>query len=456
MSALLDVRDLTTRIPTRNGVLTVVDDVSFTLERGRVLRPRRRERLGQEHGVPLDPRPCRRRRRRSPSGEILFDGVDLVTLPERELNGLRGRQIAMIVQDAIAALNPVLPVGRRSPRRCSSTASPHRAATRASGRSTLMRKVGIPSPETRLDDYPHQFSGGMCQRVVIAAALACKPRVILADEPTTALDVTIQDQILKLLAELQQDLRPRSAPRHPRHGRRGPELPARRRSCMPAISSNSATRRTSSAQPRHPYTAGLLTCVPASTAPTTAALQPIAGARPTSPTRRRAAASIRAARSRTRNAAPAASRCARWRRAILGVHPPRGARPAQAVARPFRVRAGRRCDRKCVMNALPPQRGALRSSTSATSPWSTPVRRGILSRLTRTAPPRSSPSTTSRWRSSAARSSASSANPGSGKTTLGRALLRLVEPTSGEVCFRGEDLLRFSRRACWRRGATCR
>lgn len=205
MSALLEVRNLTTRIPTRNGILTIVNDVGFTLHEGECFG------LVGESGSGKS-MVCRSILRLPPTsaelteGQVLFDGLDLVRIPERELNELRGRQIAMIVQDAIAALNPVLPVGRQI---AEAMLEHGVVATRAAARERsieLMRKVGIPSPEARIDNYPFEFSGGMCQRVVIAAALACNPRVILADEPTTALDATVQIQILLLLRELQREL----------------------------------------------------------------------------------------------------------------------------------------------------------------------------------------------------------------------------------------------------------
>jgi oligopeptide/dipeptide ABC transporter ATP-binding protein len=279
MSALLDVRNLTTRIPTRNGVLTIVNDVGFTLNEGECFG------LVGESGSGKS-MVCRSILRLPPTsaaltgGQILFDGVDLVSLPERDLNALRGRHIAMIVQDAIAALNPVLPVGRQ----VAEAMLEHGIATsRADARErviALMRKVGIPSPEARVDNYPYEFSGGMCQRVVIAAALACNPRVILADEPTTALDVTIQDQILKLLVELQKDLR--LAVLLVTH-----DMGVVAQNCQRVGVMYSghivelATTQDIFSQPRHPYTAGLLSCVP-SIDPEDGdrRLQPIAGSPP--------------------------------------------------------------------------------------------------------------------------------------------------------------------------------
>jgi oligopeptide/dipeptide ABC transporter ATP-binding protein len=279
MSALLDVRGLTTRIPTRNGVVTVVNDVAFSLEQGECFG------LVGESGSGKS-MVCRSILRLPPTsaplmdGKIVFDGIDLVTMPERELNGLRGRQIGMIVQDAIAALNPVLPVGRQV---AEAMLEHGIASSRSDARErtiALMRKVGIPSPEARIDNYPYEFSGGMCQRVVIAAVLACNPRIILADEPTTALDVTIQDQILKLLAELQRDLR--LAVLLVTH-----DMGVVAQNCQRVGVMYSGhivelgDTQTIFSEPRHPYTAGLLSCVPTGDLQNDEQrLQPIAGSPP--------------------------------------------------------------------------------------------------------------------------------------------------------------------------------
>lgn len=135
------------------------------------------------------------------SGSIFFENTDMTRLSERELCKMRGRDIAMIFQEPMTSLNPVLRVGDQvaEPLRLHLGLSQSEALHQAEG---LLRTVGIPAPESRVNDYPHQLSGGMRQRVMIAMALACKPRILLADEPTTALDVTIQGQILDLLRQL--------------------------------------------------------------------------------------------------------------------------------------------------------------------------------------------------------------------------------------------------------------
>jgi peptide/nickel transport system ATP-binding protein len=279
MTVALDVRGLTTRIATRRGLLTIVDDVSFALTEGECFGL-----VGESgSGKSMVCRSILRLPPTSPahmSGEVLFEGKDLTALSDRDLGRICGRRIAMIVQDAIAALNPVLPVGIQ----IAEAMLEHRVATsRGDARARaidLMRKVGIPSPERRVDDYPHEFSGGMCQRVVIATALACAPRVILADEPTTALDVTVQDQILKLLAGLQRELR--LAVLLVTHDMGVVAQNCQRVAVMYSgriveLADTEAMFR----QPRHPYTAGLLSCVPSvDLADADTRLTPISGGPP--------------------------------------------------------------------------------------------------------------------------------------------------------------------------------
>ncbi|MXI40382.1 ATP-binding cassette domain-containing protein, partial [Escherichia coli] len=139
------------------------------------------------------------------SGQVRYRGQDLLRMDTRSLNDLRGREIAMVFQDPMSSLNPVIPVGLQ----VTEVLLRHSEVTRAEARdeaTELLRRCGIPDPGRRLKEYPHQLSGGMRQRALIAIALACKPSLLICDEPTTALDVTIQAQVLELLKELVNDL----------------------------------------------------------------------------------------------------------------------------------------------------------------------------------------------------------------------------------------------------------
>ena len=195
----LSVRGLTTRFPGPRGALTAVDSVDFDLASGEILGL-----VGESGSGKSVTLRSLLRLVRAPSevdGRVVWQGRDLLALPERDLRRVRGREIAMIFQEPMTALNPVLTIGRQ----IDEALRAHTAlgARERHGRATeLLDLVGIPAPEARLADYPHQFSGGMRQRAMIAIALAGEPQLLLADEPTTALDVTIQDQILRLILDL--------------------------------------------------------------------------------------------------------------------------------------------------------------------------------------------------------------------------------------------------------------
>ncbi|MEP6920574.1 MAG: ABC transporter ATP-binding protein [bacterium] len=202
MSHLLEVKNLQTHFPTRAGLVRAVNGVSFKLDRGELLG------LVGESGCGKSITALSIMRLIAPpgkivGGEIIFDGRDLLTLSEREMREMRGDDIAMIFQDPMTSLNPVFPVGEQ----IAEALRLHRHLSRKDARAAAieaMREVSIPDPARRSADYPHQLSGGMRQRVMIAMALACDPKLLIADEPTTALDVTIQAQILELLDGLRK------------------------------------------------------------------------------------------------------------------------------------------------------------------------------------------------------------------------------------------------------------
>jgi oligopeptide/dipeptide ABC transporter ATP-binding protein len=199
--ALLSVRDLVVRFRTHEGTVHAVNGVSFDLEEGETLGLVGESGCGKSVTnlaiIRLLPKPAGR----IEGGEVLFDGQNLMKLRESEIRDVRGREIAMIFQDPMTSLNPVLTIEEQMVE----TIKAHRAITSEQARRRaidLLQMVGIPRPETRLRSYPHQFSGGMRQRVMIAMALALEPKLLIADEPTTALDVTIQAQVLELLRAL--------------------------------------------------------------------------------------------------------------------------------------------------------------------------------------------------------------------------------------------------------------
>jgi peptide/nickel transport system ATP-binding protein len=199
----LEVRNLSTHFVTRAGTVRAVDDISFSIARGRVLGLVGESGSGKSvTGFSIlglvDPPG------RIAGGKILFHGRDITQLPERELRSLRGNRIAMIFQDPMMTLNPVLRIDTQMIETVLAHAKVSREEARKRSRDAL-GMVGIPSPEERLRAYPHQFSGGMRQRVAIAIALLHRPELIIADEPTTALDVTIQAQILAEVQKLARD-----------------------------------------------------------------------------------------------------------------------------------------------------------------------------------------------------------------------------------------------------------
>jgi oligopeptide/dipeptide ABC transporter ATP-binding protein len=202
---LLDVRDLRTTLYTRKGVLKAVDGVSFALQRGETLALVGESGCGKSMTalsiIRLVPDPPGR----IDGGEVLFGGDDLLGKSGEEMRQIRGDRISMVFQEPMTSLDPVFTVGRQ----LVETVRSHRDASDKQAWSLsidMLRRVRIPEPERRMDNFPHEMSGGMRQRAMIAMALACNPDILIADEPTTALDVTTQAQILDVIRELRSDL----------------------------------------------------------------------------------------------------------------------------------------------------------------------------------------------------------------------------------------------------------
>jgi oligopeptide/dipeptide ABC transporter ATP-binding protein len=200
---LLEVKGLKVRFTTEDGVVRAVDDVTFELDRGKVLGIVGESGSGKSVTA-MTVLGLTRDKNTTFEGEVRYDGENLLALPESRLRDVRGNQIAMIFQDPMTSLNPVYTVGDQIVEAIVTheQASKQEAKRRA---VELLRQVGIPNAQQRVDEYPHQFSGGMRQRAMIAMALSCNPDILIADEPTTALDVTIQAQILELLDRLRAD-----------------------------------------------------------------------------------------------------------------------------------------------------------------------------------------------------------------------------------------------------------
>ena len=204
MAKLLEISNLTTHFFTQDGVVKAVDGIDYDLEEGEVLGVVGESGCGKSvHALSimrLVPSPPGR----TIAGEVVFEGEDLLKMDDAEMRNIRGNRIAMVFQEPMTSLNPVLTIGRQ----LTETLELHQKMNKQQAKSRaaeLLQTVGISDAARRLVDYPHQFSGGMRQRVMIAMALSCNPKLIIADEPTTALDVTIQAQILELMQDLARD-----------------------------------------------------------------------------------------------------------------------------------------------------------------------------------------------------------------------------------------------------------
>jgi len=271
---LLRVEDLRVQFKTQRGIVHAVNGISFEIRPGETLGLVGESGCGKSVTA-LALLGILARNARVVSGSAQFGGRDLLQLSQRELRSVRGKEIAMIFQDPMTSLNPVLTVGRQ----IREALETHFGMDRKAGQARaveLLELVGIPNARARVDDYPHQFSGGMRQRAMIAMALACEPKLLIADEPTTALDVTIQAQILDLLAELVSERD--TALILITHDLGVVAGTCERVNVMYAgMFMEIAPADDLFANPRHPYTLGLLQSVPRLDAPRRAKLRPIEG-----------------------------------------------------------------------------------------------------------------------------------------------------------------------------------
>ena len=278
MATLLEVKDLKTHFFTMDGVVKAVDGVSYDLEEGETLGLVGESGCGKSVSalsvMRLIPNPPGR----IVGGEIFLDGEDILKVDMDDMRGIRGAKIAMVFQEPMTSLNPVLTVQRQ----LTETLELHMGMSKQESRResvNLLTRVGIPDPETRIKQYPHQFSGGMRQRVMIAMALSCNPRLIIADEPTTALDVTIQAQILDLMKALTTEFGVALIVITHNLG-----VVARYADRVNIMYAGKVIERGDAseiyANPRHPYTVGLLRSVPRLDLPRREKLDPIEGQPP--------------------------------------------------------------------------------------------------------------------------------------------------------------------------------
>jgi peptide/nickel transport system ATP-binding protein len=274
---LLEVSDLRVEIPTEDGIVKAVRGTSFSLEQGRTLGIVGESGSGKSITA-LTLMGLTTRMGARVSGRAAFEGQDLLALPERQMRALRGNELAMIFQDPLAALHPFYRVGAQIVEGIRAHRDVSKAAARTRARE-LLTLVGIPDPERRLDQYPHEFSGGMRQRAMIALALANEPRLLIADEPTTALDVTVQAQILALLERLQRELGMAIVIITHDLG-----VVAEMADDVAVMYAGTFAEQGSAkaifADPQHPYTWGLLDSIPRLDAPREEELVPIAGRPP--------------------------------------------------------------------------------------------------------------------------------------------------------------------------------
>jgi oligopeptide transport system ATP-binding protein len=275
---LLSVRDLCVYFRSEQGVVKAVDGVSFDIARGEVLGLVGESGSGKTVSNLAVMGLCPQPPAFFPRGSVRFAGQELLHAPDRELRKLRGRKIAMIFQDPMTSLNPYLSIERQ----LTEVLDAHERMPRRAARTRaidMLARVGIPDPERRIAGYPHELSGGMRQRVMIAMALLCGPELLIADEPTTAVDVTVQAQVLELIRDLQRDSS--MSVILVTHDLGVVAGMAHRVAVMYAGRIvEYADTNTLFARPRHPYTQGLLASIPRMDTPRAQALTPIRGLPP--------------------------------------------------------------------------------------------------------------------------------------------------------------------------------
>jgi oligopeptide transport system ATP-binding protein len=278
MPPLLQVKDLRTHFYTEEGLVKAVDGVTYDVQEGETLALVGESGCGKSISalsllklIPIPPG-------RIVSGEVLFEGEDLMKLNEDEIRKIRGNRISMVFQEPMTSLNPVLTIGKQMTEALELHLKLSREAATARA-IQLLEMVGVAEAERRIDDYPHQFSGGMRQRVMIAMAMACNPKLLIADEPTTALDVTIQAQVLEVMARLSREFG--TAVIIITHNLGVVARYADRVNVMYAGKIiEMSTAEKVYADPRHPYTLGLLRSVPRLDQVTDEKLIPIEGLPP--------------------------------------------------------------------------------------------------------------------------------------------------------------------------------
>ena len=278
MAVLLEIKDLETQFFTQDGVVKAVGGISYDIQEGETLGLVGESGCGKSVSALSILRLIANPPGRITGGQVIFEGEDLLKISEEQMRHIRGNRIAMVFQEPMTSLNPVLTIGRQLTESLELHMSMNKRAARTRA-AELLDMVSIPDGTTRLDDYPHQFSGGMRQRVMIAMGLSCNPRLLLADEPTTALDVTIQAQILELMQRLSSELGTAILIITHNLG-----VVARYAHRVNVMYAGKIIERGSAADiyahPRHPYTIGLLNSVPRLDVLRSEKLEPIEGMPP--------------------------------------------------------------------------------------------------------------------------------------------------------------------------------